>query len=313
MFPGETSPSIASAPAGHSEDYFRDYRDFWWNADFLELMVRRLDLASRRRVLEVGCGAGHWTRAYAPLLGRGATIAAVDRDPKWADAGAPWIRALAERSVPVSVQAGDAGALPFADASFDFVTCQTVLIHLARPEVALREMLRVLRPGGVVLCAEPDNFGTFAAATSLSESASPEEIVDEFRYGLTQKRGRIACGEGNLSLGGRLPGMFAAVGVADLRVYLSDKVVPLHPPYAGVEQCAELDAIEQWHATGVDFSRDEAQKWYLAGGGAPTEFNAAWARELARRKQYLAAIRDRTYDSGGAPLMYLVSGYKPAA
>lgn len=304
-----SSPSPRPAPA-HSEDYFNDYRDFWWNADFLELMGRRLGIASRRQVLEVGCGAGHWTRAYAPLLAPGATITAVDRDPKWAQADAPWTRALAERGVPVTVQAGDAGALPFADGSFDFVTCQTVLIHVARPEVALREMLRVLRPGGLLLCVEPDNFGTFAAATALNASATPEELVEEFRFALSQDRGRKVRGESYVSLGGRLPAMVAAAGIADVRVYLSDKVVPLYPPYAKAEQRAVLDALEQWYAGGVDFSREEARQRFLASGGAAGEFEAAWAGELARRQKYREAVRTGTYDDAGACLMYLVAGTK---
>ena len=49
----------------------------------------------------------------------------------------------------------DAKTLPFPDASFDLVTCQTLLIHLADPSAVIAEMARVARPGGLVLAAEP--------------------------------------------------------------------------------------------------------------------------------------------------------------
>ena len=40
----------------HSAEYFGDTRDFWWNADFLRLMARRLSFDRVGDVLDVGCG-----------------------------------------------------------------------------------------------------------------------------------------------------------------------------------------------------------------------------------------------------------------
>src|SRR4029079_4372233 len=57
-----------------------DWRDTWWNADFLELMARRWRLSEARRVLDVGCGAEHWGRQLPPYLPPDATITGVDRE-----------------------------------------------------------------------------------------------------------------------------------------------------------------------------------------------------------------------------------------
>ena len=306
--PAETSPQKPQGKPGHSEDYFGDYRDHWWNADFLRLMAQRLDWGTRRRILEVGCGAGHWTRAYAPFLSGDCEITCIDSDPKWSNPDAPWIQKLTDRGISLKVQSGNATALTFPDATFDFVTCQTVLIHISDPQAALKEMVRVLKPGGLLLCVEPDNFGTFSGESSLDESVSLEDFTADFKSALTQKRGRIARGLGNLSLGGRLPGLVAQTGLINLQVFLSDKVLPMYPPYNTTAQVAVLATIEKLFSSGMDLSRDEVRKNYLAGGGSEAEFERQWARGMAQRKAYLDAVNKRTCDYAGGTLMYLVSG-----
>lgn len=60
----------------------------------------------------------------------------------------------AELDRPATLLEGDAHRLPFADASFDTVVCTFGLCAIPDPEVALREMDRVLRPGGLLLLAD---------------------------------------------------------------------------------------------------------------------------------------------------------------
>ena len=69
---------------GHSEEYFGDFRDYWYNHDFLELMARRWELEDVNTLLDVGSGQCHWTRIVASFLKKGSSVTAVDFDPKWA-------------------------------------------------------------------------------------------------------------------------------------------------------------------------------------------------------------------------------------
>jgi SAM-dependent methyltransferase len=93
-----------------------------------------------RRVLEVASGTGHLAEA---AIARGSIVVGIDV--------AANMVALARRRVPGAIfHEGNAEALPFEDAQFDFVFCCFGLLHFAQPAQALREMARVLRPGGSV-------------------------------------------------------------------------------------------------------------------------------------------------------------------
>ena len=90
------------------------------------------------RVLDVCCGPG---MLAAGALERGAEAIGLDFSEQAVE--------LARKLVPKgSFQQGDAQALPFPAASFDAVLCGYGLMHLPEPAAALREILRVLRPGG---------------------------------------------------------------------------------------------------------------------------------------------------------------------
>jgi SAM-dependent methyltransferase len=124
-----------------------------------EPLVAAVQDWSGRRVVDVGAGTGAVTRA---LTARGANVVAVD--------GA--VRMLA--SAAVGAVAGDACALPLAGQTVDAVTMGFVLNHLPRPDLALREAARVLRPGGMVL-----------ATTWAREQDHPvREIVERALVGL---------------------------------------------------------------------------------------------------------------------------------
>jgi SAM-dependent methyltransferase len=94
----------------------------------------------RTAVLDVATGPGHIAAAAA---GRGATVIGVDV--------AEGMLARARAAHPeVTFLHGDAEALPFDDGAFDAVIVGFLLLHLGRPERAVAEFERVLRPGGRV-------------------------------------------------------------------------------------------------------------------------------------------------------------------
>jgi SAM-dependent methyltransferase len=94
------------------------------------------------RALDVGTGAGTLALALGPLVNE---VVGVDVVPELLEA--------ARRAAPANVTfvEGDATALPFERAAFDIAGTRRTLHHIARPELVVAELARVVRPGGTVL------------------------------------------------------------------------------------------------------------------------------------------------------------------
>ena len=129
-----------------------------------EALVDAMDLADVGRVLDAGAGTG----ALAPAIRRaapGAAVVGLDLAPGMLD--------LARRRRALAAAVADAGAMPFAGGTFGAVLLAYVLFHLRRPELAIAEAVRVVRPGGAV-----------GSVTWVSEGAVPagallEAALDE--------------------------------------------------------------------------------------------------------------------------------------
>ncbi len=118
-------------------------------------LAQWLDLNSAQAVLDVGCNVGHLLQGLSQIK-PDLHLAGVEVNAEAVSA--------ARRTLPsASLHVCGAEAMPFGDAEFDCVTCVEVLEHipveLRRP--ALREICRVLKPGGQLLLQVP-HAGTFA-------------------------------------------------------------------------------------------------------------------------------------------------------
>ena len=255
----------------------------------------------------MGCGAGHWGQRLLPHLGAGALLQGVDHEPAFLGRAAA---RAAERGVSsrCRYEPGRAETLPFPAGAFDLVTCQTVLQHVADPAAALGEMLRVLRPGGLLLLSEPDNGASLVAQATGEPAADPSALADRLRLHLTIVAGKRRLGWGDDDIGGRLPGLLAALGVQDVRVMLNDQCAPLVPPYAAPGQEEER---RQLQAAAAPLDDPDARRAFLAGGGDPDAYPRLLAVEAEARAATAAAAAVGRLARAGGVVHYLIGARKP--
>lgn len=296
----------------HSIEYFGDERDYFWNRDYLELLSRRLEMREIHTLADVGCGIGHWASLLSPLLAEDARIVGIDLEESHVRAYPERVGQYAGANQSAESRQANADDLPFDDGKFDAVTCQTLLLHLARPEAALAEMIRVTASGGLVLCVEPNNligrmpFGVSVQKEPIERTLRLSELA--WRYA----RGRYALGKGSELIGEEVPGMFVRAGLENIQVWVCDKAATSLPPYSNPENVAAIEADERWQNEGIGpYEVEEFRENVLAGGGTEDFFEQAWADYFQRRQEIREASKAGAWSMAGGILFYIVAGRKP--
>lgn len=114
-------------------------------------------------VLDIACGPGILIKG---LLEKGYRVTAVDAAPEMVERA----KELFAGSQDVAIQVANTYELPFADGSFDVITALGLLEYLDREEVALNEMIRVTKSGGLLLLTYPHKWSPWRIMIRLSLS-----------------------------------------------------------------------------------------------------------------------------------------------
>jgi ubiquinone/menaquinone biosynthesis C-methylase UbiE len=134
--------SFVSTAEPGTRDYFEDLRRVRHETHSWMREALGYDETRGLRVLDVGCGQGIDVANYALA---GARVTGVDLTPRHVELARAHVAAM---QLEAEIVQGDAEALPFADASFDHISSNGVLHHTPDMPTALREIRRVLCPGG---------------------------------------------------------------------------------------------------------------------------------------------------------------------
>jgi len=148
------------------------------------------------RVLDVGCGPGALTGELVAIAGRPELVAAVDPSP-------PFAAACADRLPGTDVRTAAAEALPFPDGEFDAALAQLVVNFMEDATTGVREMARVVRPGGAVGLATWDYAGGMTllrrfwdAAEALDPAAAERDEGRTMRYCSPGELAELLAGAG---------------------------------------------------------------------------------------------------------------------
>ena len=125
-----------------------------------------LDASKNLKWIDIGCGNGAFTEV---LIARCAPAAVTGVDPSEGQLAYARARPGAKRA---EFRVADAQALPFPDNSFDAATMALVIVFIPDPRMAARELVRVVRPGGVVatyVWEFPDGFPPAPLAAAMKD------------------------------------------------------------------------------------------------------------------------------------------------
>ncbi|MBS7542273.1 class I SAM-dependent methyltransferase [Ancylobacter oerskovii] len=159
-------------------------------------------------VLDVACGEGYGAAFLARHAGR---VVGVDLDAQAVAHAARRYAGIGN----LGFEAGDVGALPFPDHSFDAVVSFETVEHVADPRRALAELRRVLKPGGTLIVSTPDRDVYSGVLNNRNQFHLAELSAGEFEGELRRLFAHVA-------LRGQAVGLASMIAAADERAGAAD-------------------------------------------------------------------------------------------
>jgi len=299
----------------HSEEWITDARDYWWNQDYLDLILKRNNLKNIKTLADIGCGKGYMTYKLLPLLNNIQKCYGADIEEAHINDALSKAKHFPNISFDFKVQ--NAEALSIANNSVDLTVCQTLLLHVPEPLKVVEEMKRITKDGGTIMAIETNNAINSLVANSILGDSNTEHIdnidktLAKLKYDLTIQKGIYNLNEGYLSIGDYLPKLFVEAGLKDIEVSIVDKACSLIPPYDTEEKKARAKEMLDWiNDSSAEYDYEQMLKYYIAGGGNKEEFQKLWQVQLEETEKIKQAILEEKYIMPGGALMYIVTGKK---
>jgi ubiquinone/menaquinone biosynthesis C-methylase UbiE len=199
--------------------------------DGLERYLRHLPSQSQARVLDAGCGSGAMCRLIASRH-PGFEVTGLDLNSAYVAYARD--RSRADGLGNLRFEQGDLQALPLPAASFDAVWSRFVLYFLPRPEAALAEFKRVIRPTGSVVIF----LHNWSTLINYPEDAH-----------LRDRQQRVFAGIADMRLAQKMPSMLTAAGFHDVSVEI--ELDPVYTAIGSIKEANRRNFTEVFEA-GID-------------------------------------------------------------
>jgi ubiquinone/menaquinone biosynthesis C-methylase UbiE len=237
------------------DKFARDFRPM------IEAGIESLRLRPGAQVLDVGCGPGAIMQLLAARVGQAGRVTGIDLSRELV---AEAHRRFGGTDLPVEVRVGEAQALDFADASFDAVRADRVLLYVRDGRAAIAELARVTTAGGRVVVTEYD-FGVLAVDSQdpATTRAVFESVNMEFPNAWIGRQLRALFIEVGLTdvevrlfpvLNGNLAQWSERLGIDDiLRKTVASGLIEMARAQAWLDDLRQRDAAGRFLATGMFF------------------------------------------------------------
>jgi SAM-dependent methyltransferase len=260
-----------------------EQRRFLWSEGQVQRLASAMGLCQGMTVADIGCGQGYLGWTYWRFYGKDGTYFGADCSAKLLDEAAELAGDWAKGGSAVFT-CGDCYGLPLPDGCADVSMCQTLLMHLEFPERALGEMIRITRPGGTVMCKEPDNVSSFLKKGYSSVfDLSVDDMLFHRKMMLIWAEGTRRLGMGDWGIGSKLPGMMYEAGLAGIEGFCNERLDFLQPPYDTPLQQSRLETLRKNHERRDEETPERKREFrerYLAGGGSMSSFYRNYGRLL---------------------------------
>ncbi len=243
-----TAPSYRNYTGTAAENYEHYFVPTIGTAVATDLL-RIAAITPGERVLDVACGTGVITRAAAASVGASGAVTGVDVAPDMIDVAKS---AIPADGVPVEWHVADAAALPLPDAAYDVVVCQMGLMFMEDQPAALREMRRVLAPGGRIVVNTP---GSIQPLFELMERAIVQHIGAEL--------GGFVRGVFSMPDPAVLATLLADAGFADPAAEVAVARIVLPPPEEFLWQYVSLTPLAMFVAEAPEAAQAALERAFV--------------------------------------------------
>lgn len=283
-----------------------------WTPEQVRNLAAHFRLKPGHRLLDAGCGYGHSLRTFGPFCMPAGSLHGCDLDPSLL----PSTRRMAEEAGlgrSTTFSSGDITSLPYAADIFDVTIAQVVLCHLADPETALDELIRVTKPGGCVVVIDNARPTSMGKAWNNQSRLNTEQELFRLQADLFWRRGRRRLGLGDFSVGCQMPAWMEARGLENVDARQNEKVDWIAPPYSSPAQQNELGKARErfsaqlWKRFGKVLGFDA---WYRAGGADDVMLRKIHRASDRDAKKLSEALGNGTLAQSFASWLWCVWGFK---
>lgn len=282
-----------------------------WTPEQIASLAKHFRLKPGMALLDAGCGYGYSLRTFGPFCMPRVRLVGLDRQAELLDTAAR-LSKKEGLDKAATFLTGDIYELPFARNTFDVAMAQVVLCHLAEPQPALDELIRVTKRGGCVAIFD-NAVGGCPWGWNSTVRATVKQMLLRCEQLLLAHKGRKKLGRGDWSVGLFVPAWMEARGMRDVDARVNERVHWIAPPYRSAGQKSTLRHTRE-HCNDDSFSeihiRNTADELRAAG---MDERRISTAIRSARRREshfrQAVAEGNAAFAHGGS--FWCTWGFKP--